>query len=130
ERDVSWREFACQVGGIVQALAPRPEARWLIHCEHPLAFAAALLAVLHAGRRAVLAPGLQPALLEALRPAYDAILGDAAAAELDLRRVAPAELDFRPLEPRAAYIDLYTSGSSGEPKRVEKSLYQLETEAQ
>jgi|RhiMethySRZTD1v2_1073278.scaffolds.fasta_scaffold34047_8 acyl-coenzyme A synthetase/AMP-(fatty) acid ligase len=129
-REVSWREFACQVGGIVQALAPRPEARWLIHCEHPLAFAAALLAVLHAGRRAVLAPGLQPALLDALRPAYDAILGDAAAAELDLRRIAPAALDFRPLAPRAARIDLYTSGSSGESKRVEKSLYQLETEAQ
>ena len=128
-RDVHWREFAGQVGGILQALAPRPEARWLIHCEHPLAFAAALLAVLHAGRRAVLAPGLQPALLDALRPAYDAVVGDAAGAGLDLRRVGPAKVDFRPLEPRAAGIDLYTSGSSGEPKRVEKSLHQLETEA-
>ena len=130
QREVLWREFASQVGGIVHALARRPEARWLIRCEHPLAFAAALLAVLHAGRRAVLAPGPQPALLDVLRPAYDAVVGDAATAELDVRRVAPLELDFRPLEARAARIDLYTSGSSGEPKRVEKSLHQLETEAQ
>lgn len=129
EREVGWGEFACRVGGIVRALAPRPEARWLIHSEHPLPFAAALLAVVHAGRRAVLAPGLQPALLDALRPAYDAVVGDAAGAELDLCGVAPAELDFRPLEARAARIDLYTSGSSGQPKRVEKSLHQLETEA-
>jgi len=127
-RDVSWREFVRQVGGITAALSARREARWLIHCEHPLHFAAALLAVLHAGRSAVLTPGLQPALIETLRPAYDAILGDGAQAALDVRGVA-AELDFQTLEPRAARIDLYTSGSSGEPKRVEKSLHQLETEA-
>lgn len=129
KRDVSWGEFAGQVGGIAAALGARSEARWLLHCEHPLAFAAALLALLHTGRRAVLAPGMQPALIEALRPGYDAIVGDAAPAALDVRRIAPAKTDFQVLEARAARIDLYTSGSSGEPKRVEKSLHQLETEA-
>jgi len=130
ERKVAWREFALSIGGIAQALARRPEPRWLIHCEHPLHFATALLAVLHTGRRAVVAPGLQPAMTRELRPAYDAILGDGAQPMLDVRSTAPAPFPFGVLEPRAARLDLYTSGSSGEPKRVEKSVGQLQTEAQ
>ena len=130
ERKVTWREFALSVGGIAHALARRAEPRWLIHCEHPLHFAAALLAVLHTGRRAVVAPGLQPAMTRELRPAYDAILGDGAQPMLDVRSTVPAPFSFGVLEPRAARLDLYTSGSSGEPKRVEKSVEQLQTEAQ
>jgi acyl-coenzyme A synthetase/AMP-(fatty) acid ligase len=129
-RNVAWREFALHVGGIARALAGRRAQRWLIHCEHPLHFAAALLAVLHSGCRAVVAPGLQPAMTRELQPAYDAILGDGAQPMLDVRSVAPAAFAFGILAPRTARVDLYTSGSSGEPKRVEKSLQQLETEAQ
>jgi acyl-coenzyme A synthetase/AMP-(fatty) acid ligase len=126
---VAWGDFARLCGGIARALRKRPEERWLVHCEHPLHFAAALLALLHAGRRAVVAPGLQPALTAQLRPAYDAVLGDGPQPMLQLRSLAPSAFAFEALEPRAARIDLYTSGSSGEPKRVEKSLHQLETEA-
>jgi acyl-coenzyme A synthetase/AMP-(fatty) acid ligase len=128
-RSVTWSEFARHAGGIARALADRPEKRWLLHCEQPLHFAAALLAVLHAGRSAVLAPGLQPAMTEQLRPAYDAIVGDGAQPMLDVRGVPPAGFEFEAIDARAAHIDLYTSGSSGEPKRVGKSLHQLETEA-
>jgi acyl-coenzyme A synthetase/AMP-(fatty) acid ligase len=130
ERTITWRDFALTVGGIAHALAPRPEPRWLIHCEQPLHFAAAVLAVLHTGRRAVVAPGLQPAMTRQLRPAYDAILGDGAPPMLDVRSIIPAPFSFGVLQPRAARLDLYTSGSSGEPKRVEKSVDQLQTEAQ
>src|SRR5215210_2580334 len=104
EREVSWREFALSVGGIAHALAARPETRWLIHCEHPLHFAAAVLAVLHTGRRPVLAPGLQPAMTRELRPAYDAILGDGAQPMLDLRSTVPAHFSFAALAPRAARL--------------------------
>lgn len=128
-RDVAWRDFALLCGAIAHALQGRPEQRWLVHCEHPLHFAAALLALLHGGRRAVVAPGLQPAMTAQLRPAYDAILGDGPQPMLDLRKLAPSPFRFEALDARAARIDLYTSGSSGEPKRVEKSLHQLETEA-
>ena len=116
---VTWRDFERRVGGFARAIQARPGGRWLIECAGALDFAAALLAVLHEGGRAVVAPGLQPAMKEALRPAYDASIARAEPA---------ARSGWQPIEPARAKIDLFTSGSSGEPKRVEKSLAQLETE--
>jgi len=106
QRSVAWRDFALLCGGIVSVVRARPEQRWLVHCEHP-----------------------QPAMTAQLRSAYDAVLGDGPQPMLDLSTLAPSSFRFEALEPKAARIDLYTSGSSGEPKRVEKSLHQLETEA-
>jgi acyl-coenzyme A synthetase/AMP-(fatty) acid ligase len=126
---VTWDAFALLCGSIAHALAQRPEQRWLLHCEHPLRFAATLLALLHAGRRAVVAPGLQPAMIESLRPAFDAIVGEGSRPTVRLGELVASPFPFRPIDPRGAGIDLYTSGSSGEPKRVEKSLQQLQTEA-
>lgn len=129
DRRLTWGEFARRAGALARTLSRRSEQRWLIHCEQPFNFAAALLAVLHSGKRAVVAPGFQPGMVEQLRPAFDAIVGESSFSEINLSALAPAALDFAPLSPRAALIDLFTSGSSGEPKRVEKSLGQLDAEA-
>jgi len=129
-RDVAWHEFAARTGGIARAIANRSQRRWLLHCEHPLDFIAALLAVLHAGARAVVPPSFQPGVIDQLRLAYDAIIGEAPQATLKPSQIAPAPFAFAALDASQSWIDLYTSGSSGEPKRVEKSLAQLETEAQ
>ncbi|HXI37378.1 MAG TPA: AMP-binding protein [Burkholderiales bacterium] len=127
EGALAWREFAGRAGAAARALAARPEQRWLIRCEAPSSFAAALLGALHAGKRAVVAPGLQPGMIEALRAGFDAIVGDSGAVDVDLRVLAAADFRFSSLVD--SRIDLFTSGSAGEPKRVEKSLAQLETEA-
>jgi len=128
-RRVQWSEFARHAGGIARAVLLQGGKRWLIHCEHPLHFAAGLLAVLGVGRTAVLPPGLQSGTAQRLSGAYDAILADSGAPALDVRSVAPAPFGFGTIDPRAARVDLYTSGSSGEPKRVDKTLHQLQTEA-
>ncbi len=127
-RDLTWRDFAWRAGAIARALSRRDERRWLIHCEQPFDFAAALLAVLHSGKRAVVAPGFQPGMVEQLRAAFDAGIGENSFSEVNPAALEPVAFDFAPIAPRAARIDLFTSGSSGEPKRIEKSLAQLETE--
>jgi acyl-coenzyme A synthetase/AMP-(fatty) acid ligase len=123
-RAVTWRDFERRAAGFARAIEKHGARRWLIECPKPLDFAAALFAVLHAGGRAVVAPGLQPGMKELLRPAYDAALGEIPPApEGDTLLGA-----WHPIDSQRAWVDLFTSGSSGEPKRVEKSLAQLETE--
>jgi acyl-coenzyme A synthetase/AMP-(fatty) acid ligase len=129
EATLLWADFSRRTAAIAAAIAARGEARWLIHCEQASHFAAALLAVLHAGRRAVVAPGLQPGAVAELRAAFDGVVGDTSAADVDVRSVPSASFAFSVLDGRAARIDLFTSGSSSEPKRVDKSLAALETEA-
>jgi len=124
---VSWREFSGRAGAAARALGARTEKRWLIHCESPSGFAATLLGALHAGKRAVVAPGLQPGMVDALRAGFDAIVGDEGPVDVDVRGLGSADFRFSNLV--NSKVDLFTSGSSGEPKRVEKSLAQLETEA-
>lgn len=116
-------------GGLAGELARRGERRWLIHCEEPLNFACALLAILHTGGSAVIAPGLLPEMIKRLHSAFDATLGEDASATVNANATKRANFDFAPIEFRADQIELFTSGTSGIPKRVSKSLVQLEREA-
>jgi acyl-coenzyme A synthetase/AMP-(fatty) acid ligase len=122
ERYVAWREFADDVRARAGRYARCPERRWLLTAEAPQDFAATLLALLQAGKAAVIPPNTQPGTVARLAGAYDAIAGAG----------VPAgngdSLAAAPYDPRAAIIDLYTSGSTGEPKCVRKTLAQFETE--
>jgi len=129
-RCVRWLEFSQRVGGLAYALERREEKRWVIHAEDPLDFAVGLLAAMHAHKHAVIPPNFQPGTLAALGPAYEAILGAGPEATLDATKITPQVRAFEQLAPRQASFELYTSGSSGEPKRVPKSLAQLDAEAQ
>jgi acyl-coenzyme A synthetase/AMP-(fatty) acid ligase len=130
ERSVDWGDFASRVAGLARALSARHETRWLVHCAHPVEFAAALLALLHCDKRAVVPHSFLPGNLAALRAGYDGIIGDGPGATLPLDGIGASDPRFEPLVPKHARIELYTSGSSGMPKRVEKTLQQLDTELQ
>lgn len=121
-RIVPWHEFAERVGAHAGAFAARPETRWLLVSAHPLDFLVQLLALLHAGKQAVIPPNTQPGTLAQLAGAYDAV-ADAPPA------TASAPLTpLSPLVAAEAIVDLYTSGSTGDPKRVRKTLAQFEAE--
>ncbi len=122
-RLVPWSAFAGRVGAHAAAFAARPETRWLLVSTHPLDFLVQLFALLHAGKQAVIPPNTQPGTLAQLAGAYDAVAADAPP--------AAASAPLTPLSPLAAadaIVDLYTSGSTGEPKRVRKTLAQFEAE--
>ena len=120
-RFVAWAEFAGRVAGLARALRLRPEKRWLLTGDDPLEFVGGLFAALHAGKDVVIPPNAQPGTLAALSGAFDArigVLGD----------VAPSRETLPAIDPRAAIIDLFTSGSTGEHKRVRKTLAQFDAE--
>lgn len=120
-RFVAWAEFAGRVAGLAKVLRQRPETRWLLTGDDPLAFAVYLFGVLHAGKEAVIPPNAQPGTLAALSSVFDA--------RVDTLRDSGRTSERLPaIDPHAAIIDLYTSGSTGEHKRVRKTLAQFEAE--
>lgn len=121
ERFACWREFAGRVGGLAAELRQRPETRWLLAGDDPLEFVAGLFALLHAGKQAIIPPNTQPGTLAALAGIFEA--------RIDALAPGGDEPDYLPaIDPHAAIIDLYTSGSTGEHKRVRKTLAQFEAE--
>ena len=105
EGPVTWRTFAARV----EAAAARPSrGRHLLAENDPLDFAAALLAARKNGSTPVIPPNFQPGTH----------------AEFSARIAA----DNAAATPACAGIELYTSGSTGEPKRIAKRWEQLEAE--
>jgi len=112
---VTWSAFRTRVA----ALAARLDADAVLACEKPLNFLAALLALWSRNHTALVPPSLQPAAIAALggRVLRDADVEDATGSAT-LSLPAPAQ----------CRLALYTSGSTAAPKRVDKTLAQLDRE--
>ncbi|MDO9225009.1 MAG: AMP-binding protein [Pseudomonadota bacterium] len=123
-RLIEWAEFHARVAKLSHALATRPEQEWLLACTEPFDFAVALFAVWHAGRRALLPPSLREGAITEARRQADGVLADPGT----WPEYAPENLALAPLDPVRCGLDLFTSGSSGKPKRVSKHLAQFEAE--
>lgn len=102
---VDWLEFHHRITAQANTLRTRPPTRLLMTEADPADFAASLLATLSCGHMPVIPPNFQSGTL----------------AEMEKRLTH----DKTPI---TSGIELYTSGSSGEPKRIIKRLDQLEAE--
>ena len=121
KRLVLWQEFADRIRAHTAGFRARHEQRWLLTSEQPLEFVILLFALLHAGKQVVIPQNTQPGTLNQLASTFDALTVEEVVGE-------PSQLTT--LDPQSAIIDLYTSGSVGEPKRVRKALFQFETEVE
>jgi acyl-coenzyme A synthetase/AMP-(fatty) acid ligase len=107
--------------------------RGMLVTEDSYWFLVGLLALLHADVEIVLPPNAQPGTLEALRDAADVVVTDRAldgsSATFVLASAdVPGGTTLRPLDPASCRLTLFTSGSTGERKRIAKTLGQLERE--
>jgi acyl-coenzyme A synthetase/AMP-(fatty) acid ligase len=101
--------------------------RWVLACEDAWDFAAGLFGLLAAQRTVVLPPNFLPGTV--------AMLERMGGEECGVLRTLPdpgthrAGLESPPAEPiPGGRVEFWTSGSSGEPKRLAKDLAQLEAE--
>lgn len=133
---ISRREFVKDVCVAARALVGFEGQTIAIDEGHPYRFTVLLCAVLWSGCTPVLFPG-RGAQFEALQASYDAVLIDAVDAPNTYpKTVLIVKSDAEPLSleglkvPHANHpIRLFTSGSSGTPKCIEKTVGLMDREA-
>lgn len=113
-------------------LRTRPEQQWALCFDNSYHFTAALLAVWYAGKTPVLPGHCRAAQLEEMTGCFDGVISDMPLA-LTLPHLlwdgAETDGELPDMAPDASLV-LFTSGSTGTPRPVVKSVRVLDTEAQ
>ncbi len=120
--------FRVQVAACIEAVSGRPANRYALCIDDPFAFACALLALLACGKTVVIPASSAPAYLASLADAYDCILTGSDMDGIISQAACPAGAAVAVPIPPHAPITLYTSGSSGSPKAIHKTLSQFDAE--
>ncbi|MFP3568821.1 AMP-binding protein [Paraburkholderia sp. SIMBA_030] len=119
--------FRARVSSLVASLREQDAKRYALCIDDPFDFACALFALLACGKEPVIPANATPGYLADLAEAYDTVLTGA-----DLAALAPTPSDAQTtadhtVDPHAP-LTLYTSGSSGTPKPIRKTLAQFNAE--
>ncbi|MDR3670009.1 MAG: AMP-binding protein [Holophaga sp.] len=112
----TWAQFAAAAAGVAERSRRAGGQRWILACPEAWDFAAGLFGLLQAGRTVVLPPNFLPETLRRLEREADGVLWELGEA----LPPAPAAL--------TGSVEFWTSGSTGEPKGVPRSMAQLEAE--
>ncbi|HEY1723642.1 MAG TPA: AMP-binding protein [Magnetospirillaceae bacterium] len=118
---VPFARFRADVAAAVAQLEGCRNAAVL--CQDSYAFAVGFFAAFHAGADVVLPPNGLPATLDRLSGSFDRLIDDAFVGRLNGRAA-----ELHAIDAERAQIVFFTSGSTGNPKRVARSLGMLERE--
>lgn len=129
-----WAELTSRVAALARVLEAPPATRWALFAADAWAFAVGLLGIWQAGGIAVIPPNGQPGTVKEIgadvrgivtdRP--EAFVGAEVIPALGEGRASPPS--WRPLEPEAPRLELYTSGTSGSRRVVVKAVAHLDRE--
>jgi len=125
---IDFAQFRYMAAGWQAAFAAEPGERFALYFEDTVDFAAALFGAWHAGKCAVLPGDALPATVDRLVHYVDGFAGDLPANCNPLVPLMQNSDAFAPLDPQAAQLIVYTSGSSGQPLAIVKRLDQLFSE--
>lgn len=124
--------FCAQVAHLHAQLIQSDAQRWLLAAKHSDLFAAGLCAALLAGKQVILPANTQRGTLSELNHEFDAIIADTPLCEVREYIALKKELSLPaatwPKTKLLGELVLFTSGSSGQPKAIKKTLQQLDAE--
>ena len=121
--------FRARALRLAAALHAQPERRYALCLDDPFDFACTLFALLASGKEPVIPANTTPGYLADLGDAYDCLFtaADLATLEREAERQDNPAAAAWPIDPLAR-LTLFTSGSSGAPKPVQKTLAQFNAE--
>ncbi len=125
------KEFVARVGAWVATLAARPGQRFAVFHRDSSEFLAILLALWQLQRIACIANDNQPGTVAQLQTHVDGFIGDfpeAAKAIGEAPEGTAAAQEWSVLASDHVLLEIYTSGSSGAPKAITKTVAQLDAE--
>jgi acyl-coenzyme A synthetase/AMP-(fatty) acid ligase len=131
---IDLRRFRADVSAAAARLVAVGCRRGLVACDDAYWATVGLFALAHGGAETVFPPNVLPATLTALAGAFDHIVTDGAVQQGDrVLMLAPGDGTVSTpavMDADRAHVTLLTSGSTGVPKRITKTMRQLELEAE
>ena len=130
-RRLTMGELRGRVAENTRRIAERCASRAMLVCDHGDTFVVGLYALLYAGVEVVLPPNASAGTLRALAGSFDLLVSDAEADGTGALRLVTAGAEttaLAELDPDRCRLEFFTSGSSGEPKRIPKTLALLDRE--
>ncbi|WP_178130361.1 AMP-binding protein [Reyranella sp. CPCC 100927] len=130
------RDFLADVARVAGALHDCGCRRGAVVATDAYWFAVGLFALLHAGSRVVVPPNVLPDTMHLLADQFDLLLVDEALPvvvptfriDRDSRGNNGRDLVAASINADIAVFEFYTSGSTGEPKRINKMLAEMDIE--
>lgn len=133
DQPVSLAQFRSDVATNAAILRERGCRRGLLVTRDTYWAAVGMLALFQAGAVVVMPPNILPETLRQLRVEWDCLVSDTAEEMTEARHRliagGDAAIALHPLDSQACAIELFTSGSTGDPLRVAKTLRNMELEA-
>ncbi|MCU7375044.1 AMP-binding protein [Paucibacter sp. O1-1] len=124
--------FCAHVTHLHNQLSQSDAMRWLLAAQNSDLFAAGLCAALLAGKQVILPANTQRGTLSQLNHEFDAIIADKPLCEagefVSLKKELSLPAAKWPKANTLGELVLFTSGSSGHPKAITKTLAQLDAE--
>ncbi|MEZ8798990.1 AMP-binding protein [Vibrio cyclitrophicus 1F53] len=138
--EITWQTFNDDLSRLVHLLSSSPFQRVAICTQDSYLFSIAFLACAAAKKHIILPGNYQPCALAELSEQFDCLLVDDSIGEVEVSDVRNIQtlLDTETREPRTdnlppvdlaeIHLTLFTSGSSGTPKAINKTLEHLDIE--
>lgn len=112
----------------IEALHHKPETCWAVYQPDAFEFLAILLALWQLGKYACIPGDNNTGTVELLNQHVGGFIGDFNNSLTINEETEIPQVLWQKLKPEALAIEIYTSGSSGEPKAIRKTINQLEQE--
>jgi len=130
-----WGNFSADVSELTEHLATQSELRWALCCEDSYLFAVGLFALAYANKQIILPGNQQPEMFKLLADKFDALISDGLMLEDSIKTHCclpfhgqTVKSITQSLNIESISLTLFTSGSSGSPKAIPKTLALLNAE--